>query len=773
MFDQSRTNSVLHEQQDWLRVTLSSFGDAVVTTDTDGRITFLNPVAVSLTGWTLEDAVGKPLEDVVKIINQDTRLTVESPSVRALRDGVIVGLANHTLLISKDGTECPIDDSAAPIRNERNEIAGVMLVFRDISERHRQEQAIQDTLAYANNIIATLREPFLVITEDLKVETANRAFYSHFRTSADKTEGRMVYDLGTGQWDIPRLRALLTEALSHRQPVLNYEVTHDFPVIGVRFMLLNAVRIRKPGDQSDLILLAFEDITDRKAANDALAISEVRYRRLFESAKDGILILDFDTGRITDANPFITDLLGYPDNALLGKDLWEIGLFRDKSASENAVLEMQQKGDIRYEHLPLETTSGRKVEVEVVAYAYKEAHGPVIQCNIRDITERAAMERKVHEQTEALADLHRRKDEFLAMLSHELRNPLAPIANAVQLLRLHEGETPIQRNARGIIERQMEQLTRLIDDLMEISRITTGRIQLRHDRIAIGGVVVRAVESVRSTIAQHGHELTVDVPPQPIWLHADASRLEQVVVNLLSNAAKYTGRGGHIWISAEQRGDECVLMVRDTGIGISPELLPRIFDLFTQAEGSLDRAEGGLGIGLALVHRLVEMHHGRVDVTSSLGRGSEFIVRLPLLRAPESPPPTDAAATTPSGASLRVLVVDDNVDAAQSLDALLSHFGHESRMAHDGPAAVASALAFHPDVALLDIGLPELNGYEVARRIRAHPSLADVVLVAMTGYGLESDRELAMEAGFDHHLTKPADFKDVLEILSDVAQRVM
>ncbi len=760
----------LHFQPEWCRVTLASIGDAVITTGTDGRVTFLNPVAESLTGWTLDEAAGVPLETVFKIVNQDTRNTVESPTLRALRDGLIVGLANHTLLIAKDGTERPIDDSAAPIRNDHNEVAGVVLVFRDISERYRNEQTIQDTLNYANNIIATLREPFLVINGDLKVHTANRSFYENFHVTPHETEGRFIYDLGNHQWDIPGLRSLLDEVLSDHHPVVNYEVEHDFPTIGRRSMLLNALRIRKPGNHSNLILLAIEDVTERKLAEVALQVSEVRYRRLFETAKDGILILDAKSGKIIDANPFMSDLLGYTQEEFIGKQLWEIGLFKEKSENEAAFHELQQYGYIRYDHLPLETTKGKQAEVEFVSNIYQVDHRLVAQCNIRDISERSRLERKLHEQTEALADLHRRKDEFLAMLSHELRNPLAPISNAVQLLRLNKNEDKLQHQARTVIERQVVQMTRLVDDLLEVSRITTGRIHLQQERLTLGGIVIDAVESVRPMIGQRRHALNLSLPPEPIFIFGDAARLQQVVVNLLTNAAKYTEEGGHISLSIQQEGDEAVLRVRDTGVGIAPELLPRIFDLFTQAERSLDRSQGGLGIGLCLVQRLVEMHRGRVAAHSSLGNGSEFVVRLPVLHSLGPSPSADSERTNPAGPSLRVLVVDDNVDSAQTLAMLLKAVGHDVRTAHDGPAALQAAIDYRPLVVLLDIGLPGMNGFEVAKQIRQQPNLENVVLVAMTGYGQESDRKRSQDAGFDHHLVKPADFAKLQQVLATVFQ---
>jgi len=760
------------EQPEWLRVTLSTIGDAVIATDNEGNITFLNPVAQSVTGWKPEDAAGKPLDAVFKIVNEETRQPAENPASRALREGVVVGLENHTVLIAKDGKECPIDNRAAPIRNEKGEVAGVVLVFRDISQRRRQEQAIQKALAYADDIIATLREPFVVLDCDLRVKTANRSFYDSFHVTKEETENRLVYELGDGQWDIPALRALLDEVLSRNHAVRDFEVEHAFPVLGQRTMLLNARRFPPEAKHPELVLLAIEDITEHKQSEVAVQTSEVRYRRLFQTAQDGILILDASTLKIIDANPFMTELLGYTYDEFLGKELWEIGLFGDRTTSQAIYRELQEKGYIRYDNLPLETKHSKPAEVEFISNIYQVDHRLVAQCNIRDISERSRLERKTQQQSEALADLHRRKDEFLAMLSHELRNPLAAICNAGHLLRLQKDENSLQKQARNIIERQSAQLTHLVDDLLEVSRITTGRVQLRQERVAVSGIVERAVEAVRPLIDKQSHELTVSLPPETIWLHADPVRLEQVVGNLLTNAAKYTDKGGHIWLTVEQEGDECVLRVRDTGVGLAPNLLPRIFDLFTQAERSLDRSQGGLGIGLALVQRLVEMHHGKVEVHSTLGKGSEFVVRLPVVPSPEpqSPSPINEQVQ-PTGRSLRVLVVEDNADTAQGLALVLQAFGHQVRTIHDGLSALQAALDYQPNLVLLDIGLPGLNGLEVAKKMRKQPALKNVVLVAVTGYGTETDHRRSQEAGFNYHLVKPADFKTVEQILASVAEK--
>jgi CheY-like chemotaxis protein/nitrogen-specific signal transduction histidine kinase len=376
------------------------------------------------------------------------------------------------------------------------------------------------------------------------------------------------------------------------------------------------------------------------------------------------------------------------------------------------------------------------------------------RCFTRDISDRKRAE-------EALQQASRRKDEFLAMLAHELRNPLAPILSAVALLRkLGPAEPQLQR-ARDVIERQAHHLTRLVDDLLDTARITQGKITLRKERLELMSVIGRAVETSRPLIESRGQELNLSLPQEPLRLEGDMVRLAQVVSNLLNNAAKYTEQGGHIWLTAEREKDEIVLRVRDDGIGISPTLLPDIFDLFTQAERSPDRSSGGLGIGLALVRSLVEMHGGRVEAHSAGPRqGSEFVVRLPRLK--RGTQKIEAAAVhadpvpTPKTCR-RILIVDDNVDSAECLALLLKLGGHQIQTAHDGPAALDIAQMFHPQVVLLDIGLPELDGYEVARRLREWPEMQNAVLIALTGYGRAEDHRLSEQAGFDHHLTKPVD----------------
>ncbi len=429
----------------------------------------------------------------------------------------------------------------------------------------------------------------------------------------------------------------------------------------------------------------------------------------------------------------------------------------------------------------LATGTPHEVEFRVLSAegSYRDVFGRAVPVFERDgrirewvgtLTDVTARKRAEREMQEA----NRRKDEFLAMLAHELRNPLAPIRNAAHVLRMTGGAvSPAQLQwARDVIDRQIQHLTRLVDDLLDVSRITQGKVTLRKETADLATIVARAVETSRPLIDERRHHFTLSLPAESLLVEGDATRLSQVVSNLLNNAAKYTEEGGQITLTASRLENEAVLKVRDTGIGIPSEALPHIFDLFTQADRSLDRSQGGLGIGLTLVRSLVEMHGGRVQVSSSgPGHGSEFVVYLPAL-----PPQQRSASGTKHGlhqtsspASFRILVVDDNLDAAESLALILELSGHTVQMAHEGVTALEAAHSFQPQVILLDIGLPQMDGYEVARRLREQPDANKLFLIAVTGYGQDQDRERSKLAGFDRHLVKPIDPSALQSMLASLS----
>jgi signal transduction histidine kinase len=375
---------------------------------------------------------------------------------------------------------------------------------------------------------------------------------------------------------------------------------------------------------------------------------------------------------------------------------------------------------------------------------------------------------KERKRAEELAIADQRKDEFLAMLGHELRNPLAPILNALHLMRLRAGPDDETAAMRELIERQARLMSRLVDDLLDVSRITRGSIHLRKARVNLRDIVSLAIDSMRPFLTAHRHQLDLQMGQDPIWLNADATRLEQVIANLLQNAGKYMEDGGRICVTIGTATDAVHLSVRDHGIGMSADLVPHVFDLFMQGDKSLDRSQGGLGIGLTLARRLVELHGGTITAASDgPGQGSAFTIRLPTL--PAAPAPVAPSQASP-GASppqrRRVLIVDDNMDAATSLAMVLRLEGHEVSLAHDGPAALAAIAEHRPEVVFLDIGLPGMSGYEVARRVREEGCFKDGLLVAMTGYGQDQDRQNCHEAGFDLHLVKPVDPTMIREMLA-------
>ena len=537
------------------------------------------------------------------------------------------------------------------------------------------------------------------------------------------------------------------------------------------------------------------DITRQRQAETKIKASEVRYRRLFESAKDGILILDAHTATITDANPFIAEILGYSLDQLLGKELWQIGLFKDMEASKMAMRELKEKRYIRYEDLPLQTKAGQRLYVEFVSNVYGEAGEAVIQCNIRDISDRKQLEENLRQHAVQLLTADRRKDEFLATLAHELRNPLAPIQNGLQIMRLAGKDETAKAQCLDMMERQLRQMVQLVDDLLDVSRISRGRLDLKKQRIDLMAVLNNAVETSRPQIQASGHELAVVVPSQPVYLDADLTRLGQVFSNLLNNAAKYSEQGGHIALTASLLGSDVVVRIKDCGVGIEPDMLTKIFEMFTQVKHSIEKAQGGLGIGLCLVKQLVELHGGSVHAYSEgLGHGSEFVVRLPtvlsdaLLPLPPLPllppssaevlpnqpvdsPPARAVKAHAAPFKRRILVADDNVDSVTTLAMYLTLLGNEVRTANDGLEAVNVAAQFQPDVILLDIGMPKLNGFDACRRIREQPGCAKAFVVALTGWGQDEDRRRSLQAGFDHHLVKPMDPEALDRLLAGLQAR--
>ena len=499
---------------------------------------------------------------------------------------------------------------------------------------------------------------------------------------------------------------------------------------------------------------------------------EQEFNGFLEAAPDAVVIADRD-GRIIRVNAQAEKLFGYSRGELLGREVEMLipralpgrHVGQRTAYSANPGTRPMGTGQELYGL----RKDGQEFPAEISLSPLPTEVGFVVASAIRDVTEHRRMEEELRQRTRELEDAARHKDEFLGMLAHELRNPLGTIRNAVQVLKQLGPPDPNLQWARDVIGRQADHMAHLVEDLLDASRIAHGKVRIQKEPVELGQVVGQAVETCRPLLSARKQQVTVSLPSRPVPLLADPTRLVQVLTNLLNNAAKYTDEGGQIWLTAAEEEGEVVVRVRDNGIGIAAEMLPRIFDLFTQVPGALDRSEGGLGIGLAMVGHLVQLHGGTVQAFSDgPGRGSEFVVRLPLLSATCAG--RDGAGETGNlpaeSPPRRILVADDNRDLVEAVAQLLRRRGHEVCVAGDGPAALAAAQTFRPEVVFLDIELPVLSGYEVARRLRQQPGLENVLLVATTGHAEEEVRYRAHDAGFDAHLAKPFRVDAVLRFLA-------
>jgi len=513
-----------------------------------------------------------------------------------------------------------------------------------------------------------------------------------------------------------------------------------------------------------------QNVTARKRAEEALVASNERLRMLVNQSNAGIVEYDLQ-GRITLANQRYCQITAYSEAELLQKTVHEIAHPDHLQESAEQFDRLAAGGeDYVLEHRTLRK-DGAQVWVSHSFAGMRDADGHVrsIMAVALDVTVR-----RDAEQAQRQADV--RKDEFLAILAHELRNPLAPIRNAAQIMHLVDPQQAQLKSAISVIERQARYLTRLVDDLLDISRINMGKIDLRTERIDVGSVVLSALETSQPAIDAAHHRLVISVPEDPVFVQADAVRLAQVLSNLLNNAARYTEHGGHIQVTAQRQAGQVAISIKDTGVGIEPQMLPHVFQMFVQVDRSLERSRSGLGIGLALAQRIVEMHGGTLEAHSSgvAGAGSEFIVRLPISRE-QAPAPAssgaaveDASKGRAANGKRRILVADDNEDSVESLAMLLSIDGNEVRTALDGRAAVDAMSGFDPELVVLDLGMPKLNGYDAAREIRKRSPNKDIVLIALTGWGQEDVKRRCEEAGFNGHLVKPADYAALKRLIADL-----
>ena len=629
------------------------------------------------------------------------------------------------------------------------------------ADRQRTERELQETRARLAAIVESSQDAIISKTLEGVIRTWNAGAERLFGYKAEEAIGRPVTLL------IP------PERLSEEKDILARIGR------GERIEHYETVRMAKDGrrleisltispirDAEDRIIGASKvarDVTERKRAEEALRASELRFRTLTAHAPAGIFLTDRN-GDCLFVNERWCHMTGLSPEEARGQG-WAAALHPDDR--ERVFHEWYRAAKARRSFASeyrFCTPRGKVTWVQGNAVELRDETGEIREYigTVIDITERK-------EAVEALQEADRRKDEFLALLAHELRNPLAPLRNGLHVMRLASGDAALTATLRDMMERQLSHMVRLIDDLLDVARISRNKMELRCSRVLLADVISSAVETARPALEAAGHELTVTLPREPVHLDADLTRLAQVFSNLLNNSAKYTEWGGRIWLTATREDGEIAVAVRDTGIGIPASALPKIFDMFSQVDRSIERSTGGLGIGLALVKGLVEMHGGTIEASSpGQGRGSTFTVRLPVVESRADIGKLVEGWQGAVGSQRRILVVDDNQDSANSMATMLQLLGNEVRVARDGLEAVALAEPFRPHVILMDIGMPNLNGYEATRRIREQPWGRDMTIIALTGWGQDTDRALSKEAGCDGHLVKPVDLPELEKTLSEL-----
>jgi PAS domain S-box-containing protein len=594
-----------------------------------------------------------------------------------------------------------------------------------------------------------------------RYQFVNAAYSLRFGGKVDEVLGRSVAGiLGEKIW---------TEIKPYREQVLRgesleYEVDVERVPGTVQRMhcVLNPAR-----DANGCVVgyvVAITDVTDRKRvaeAHDLLAA-------IVESSDDAIVSMTPD-GHVTLWNAGATRLFGYSADEMIGRTASRLSLSQER----DAILDKINRGETVRQHETVWLTKyGRHLDISLSAAGMRDDSGRIVGITqvVRDISQAKKNEAAIKRSQDALREADRRKDEFLALLAHELRNPLAPLVNSLELLRPVAAANPTLHRIRAMMERQLKQLARLVDDLLDVSRISRGRFELQRAPLSLRLAVETAVEACQSHIATRGHDLSVSIPSEPLFVLGDFARLTQVFANLLSNSAKYTDPGGRVEVTLRRSGTDAVVTVKDTGIGIPRDSLNSVFDMFSQVQVHKEHAGGGLGIGLALVRSLVEMHQGRVEAQSEgPGRGSLFTVRLPLLQGSDSAargPGTHEPHRVTEQAVRRILIADDNTDAAESLAAILRSQGHEAYIAANGLQAIELAGLYRPEVIFMDLGMPQLDGVQATRHIRAQPWGKSVLVVALTGWGQQEDRRRSRDAGMDMHLVKPIELEEIANVLA-------
>lgn len=711
---------------------------------------------------------GQPerFEDVVRVVHPGDRSRFRADVERALKSGTYL---SEYRIVRSDGEVRWLAESGRVDFDADRRPLRLIGISQDVTERKRVQAQLAAREELYRHLLNSIDQGFCVLQTiddaqgravDYRFLEVNATFERHtgFANPVGRTARELVPGLEQSWIDIYGRVA---------DTGVTARFTQGSAVLG-RMYNVQAVRVGEPAART--VALLFSDITETERMTQALRDSEARYRRLFASSPQPMWVVDMQTLRIIEVNDAAVAHFGHDREAFATLTVPDLMVPRERARLVQRSAEVGEQPLMHHGVWRMQCRDGREIDVEVSSHRLQHdghVHRLVL---LSDVTERLRVEAQLRENMAELEAADRRKDHFLAMLGHELRNPLAPIVNSAQILRLAGSDARAVEAAAELIERQARHLSRLLDDLLDVARITEGKIVLKKARIDLAPLLYQALESVRTLTEAQGHRLVVHPPREPALVDGDSARLVQVLTNLLANAAKYTLQGGRIEVWVEVEATQVRVRVRDNGIGLSEEVRRRLFEPFVQAREARERAQGGLGLGLALVRRLVELHGGSVEAASAgPGQGSEFTVLLPRAAEPDDAAPRAPQAAASAGTPLRWMVVDDNADAADSMALLLRASGQQAFACHDPFSALAAYAARRPQAVMLDIGLPGIDGYELLRRLRSEAGGAPLFAAALTGYCQPSDQARSRAAGFDRHLVKPL-APEALSKLIDEAQ---
>lgn len=770
--EREKANGKMREQSELLRTTLASIGDGVITTDRSGHITGLNEVAEEITGWSNEESYGCSVKKVFPVYYHESKQEASHPVLTSIHSDDTVRTTHDTQLKAKDGSLLFVDCSASPIVGNDEKTVGCVLTFKDTSQQRKREAILQKSESRLRAAFENAAVGIAHASPDERLIRVNQRLCEILGYSEDELIGRQFSEI-THPDDMALAKDCLSKMLTgeyRSQKIQKRYFRKDGEIVWVNKTIS---LVRDPENRPDYFITVIEDITDRIAAQEALEESEAHLRRVLDNTLAYVCVLTPE-GSVLEINRSALDLDDSQHSDCIGKAFNELSWWNYDTEVSNRLSDALKKsasGEIvRYDE-KIRIHENDTTIIDLIINPARNESGEIthlIATGI-DISDRKMLEEELRVVAAELSQANKKKDEFLATLAHELRNPMAPIRTGLEILRLSHDDPVTMEQTREMMERQTDQLVRLVDDLLDVSRITRGKLELRKEDVLLTEILNRAIESSKPVIDSFGHKLTVDIEGPDISLSADSHRLSQVISNLLNNAAKYTHDGGKIHLSAIRDGDFVSVSVEDNGVGLAPEMRELIFEMFGQVKKEDDLSTSGLGIGLTLARSLTEQHGGTISVVSDgPDKGSKFTIKIPANNPAMNYESNPVATGFDPKIPRQVLVVDDSPSIRKTMSLVIKLQGHEVSTACDGREAIERAAETKPDIIFMDIGMPRTNGYEAAKLMRKEPWGKDLTIVALTGWGGEDVSQRVEESGFNHHVVKPPEPEVLKSLIASV-----